>query len=99
MKASSRNDRIAPDGYTEWPTDHEIILLASKMNKAKMNIANNQGTIAFRAMNSILSRLPQDSATYAELVEVGQAFYNLIGNVATAIDYVNGNYEIEEEAK
>lgn len=88
MRKSKKS--IAGNGYTAWPSDLEVIKLATNMSKGSMTICQNQSIKALGAMESILNRLPVDSESHAELERIGQEFYNLLGNIATAHDYANG---------
>lgn len=91
---SKHKQHIAGNGYTEWPTDREVLTLATNMTKGAKNICHNQATIVIRAMESIVNRLPENSQSRQDLLRIGQEFYNLAGAIASAIDYSNGNYEI-----
>ena len=85
--------RIGGNGFTAWPADHTVRHLAADMTPGALNIANNQMTKAIDALNSILNRLPEDSDTYRQLMEAGQAIYNLGGDICSAIEAQRGIYE------
>ena len=90
MRRGIHRKTIAGNGYTAWPSDGEVIKLATSMGKNSMKVCQNQAINALKAMESILNRLPSDSETCRELERVGQEFYNLLGNIASAHDHANG---------
>lgn len=81
-----RRKHTAPNGYTAWCSNIEIVCLSQNTTKSSLNVCMNQALTALFAINNVYGRLPEGSETYKSIGEIGQELFNMIGNITTALE-------------